>query len=110
MSGSTSACPSSWRGAFAGLAGVLWAYNGFVSPVEVSSSSVDAADIAMGGPGRCGRRSAPAIVFLKNFVSVYSAGCSSPGSVCVILFAPDLSTLRDKTTAKINGMQNEQGR
>lgn len=64
-------------GIFAGFAGVLWAwYNGFVSPVDVQLvTSVEALlMVAMGGPGTLAGPAlgAAAIVFLKNFVSVYT--------------------------------------
>jgi branched-chain amino acid transport system permease protein len=64
-------------GAFAGVAGVLWAYyNGFVSPVDVQLiTSVEALlMVALGGPGTLAGPAVGAaiIVFLKNFVSVYT--------------------------------------
>jgi branched-chain amino acid transport system permease protein len=64
-------------GTFAGLAGVLWAYyNGFVSPVEVQliTSVETLLMVAMGGPGTLvgPALGAGVIVFLKNFVSVYT--------------------------------------
>jgi len=94
--------------AFAGLAGVLWAYyNGFVSPVEVQLiTSVEALlMVAMGGPGTLVGPvlGAGAIVFLKNFVSVYTKRwllILGGVYICVILFTPQgiLGTLRDRTT------------
>ncbi|MBP1777469.1 MAG: amino acid/amide transporter rane protein 2, family, partial [candidate division NC10 bacterium] len=96
-------------GAFAGLAGVLWAYyNGFVSPVEVQliTSVETLLMVAMGGPGTLvgPALGAGLIVFLKNFVSVYTKRwllILGGVYICVILFAPQgiLGTLRDKTTA-----------
>jgi branched-chain amino acid transport system permease protein len=64
-------------GTFAGFAGTLWAsYNGFVSPVDVQLiTSVEALlMVALGGPGTLGGAAlgAAVIVFLKNFVSVYT--------------------------------------
>jgi branched-chain amino acid transport system permease protein len=64
-------------GVFAGCAGVLWAYyNGFVSPVDVQLiTSVEALlMVALGGPGTLVGPAvgATVIVFLKNFVSVYT--------------------------------------
>jgi branched-chain amino acid transport system permease protein len=64
-------------GLFAGVAGVLWAwYNGFVSPVDVQLvTSVEALlMVALGGPGTLAGPAvgAAVIVFLKNFVSVYT--------------------------------------
>ncbi len=64
-------------GAFAGLAGVLWAYyNGFVSPVDVQlvTSVETLLMVALGGPGTLAGPAlgAAIIVFLKNFVSVYT--------------------------------------
>ena len=96
-------------GAFAGLAGVLWAYyNGFVSPVEVQliTSVETLLMVAMGGPGTLvgPALGAGVIVFLKNFVSVYTKRwllILGGVYICVILFTPQgiLGTLRDKTTA-----------
>jgi branched-chain amino acid transport system permease protein len=59
------------------VAGVLWAYyNGFVSPVEVQLvTSVEALlMVALGGSGTLvgPALGAGIIVFLKNFVSVYT--------------------------------------
>lgn len=95
-------------GAFAGLAGVLWAYyNGFVSPVEIQLvTSVEALlMVAMGGPGTLigPALGAGVIVFLKNFVSVYTRRwllILGGVYICVILFAPQgiLGTIREKTT------------
>jgi branched-chain amino acid transport system permease protein len=64
-------------GLFAGWAGVLWAwYNGFVSPVDVQlvTSVETLLMVALGGPGTLAGPAvgAAAIVFLKNFVSVYT--------------------------------------
>jgi branched-chain amino acid transport system permease protein len=64
-------------GSFGGYAGVLWAwYNGFVSPVDVQLvTSVEALlMVALGGPGTLAGPvvGAAIIVFLKNFVSVYT--------------------------------------
>ena len=64
-------------GAFAGIAGIVWAYyNGFVSPIDVQLiTSVEALlMVALGGPGTLAGPAAGAavIVFLKNFVSVYT--------------------------------------
>ena len=64
-------------GFFAGGAGILWAYyNGFVSPVDVQLiTSVEALlMVALGGPGTLAGPAVGAaiIVFLKNFVSVYT--------------------------------------
>jgi len=96
-------------GAFAGLAGVLWAYyNGFVSPVEVQliTSVETLLMVAMGGPGTLvgPALGAGVIVFLKNFVSVYTKRwllILGGVYICVILFTPQgiLGTLRDKTNA-----------
>lgn len=93
-------------GAFAGLAGVLWAYyNGFVSPVEAQliTSVETLLMVAMGGPGTLvgPALGAGVIVFLKNFVSVYTKRwllILGGVYICVILFAPQgiLGTLRDK--------------
>jgi branched-chain amino acid transport system permease protein len=82
--------------AFAGLAGVLWAYyNGFVSPVEVQLiTSVEALlMVALGGPGTLvgPTLGAALIVFLKNFVSVYTKRwllILGAVYIFVILFAP----------------------
>jgi branched-chain amino acid transport system permease protein len=64
-------------GFFAGCAGMLWSYyNGFVSPVDVQLvTSVEALlMVALGGPGTLAGPAlgAAIIVFLKNFVSVYT--------------------------------------
>jgi branched-chain amino acid transport system permease protein len=83
-------------GVLGGVAGVLWAYyNGFVSPVEVQLvTSVEALlMVALGGPGTLlgPALGAGMIVFLKNFVSVYTKRwLLILGSVyiCTILFAP----------------------
>jgi branched-chain amino acid transport system permease protein len=81
---------------FAGVAGVLWAYyNGFVSPVEVQLvTSVEALlMVALGGSGTLvgPALGAGIIVFLKNFVSVYTKRwllILGGVYICVILFAP----------------------
>ena len=83
-------------GGFAGLAGVLWAYyNGFVSPVEVQlvTSVETLLMVALGGPGTLigPALGAGVIVFLKNFVSVYTKRwliILGGVYICVILFAP----------------------
>lgn len=83
-------------GALAGVAGMLWAYyNGFVSPVEVQLvTSVEALlMVALGGPGTLvgPALGAGAIVFLKNFVSVYTKRwllILGGVYICTILFAP----------------------
>ncbi len=83
-------------GAFAGLAGVLWAYyNGFVSPVEVQlvTSVEGLLMVALGGPGTLigPALGAGVIVFLKNFVSVYTKRwllILGGVYIGVILFAP----------------------
>jgi branched-chain amino acid transport system permease protein len=64
-------------GIVAGFAGVFWAYyNGFVSPVDVQLvTSVEALlMVALGGPGTLVGPAIGAviIVFLKNFVSIYT--------------------------------------
>jgi branched-chain amino acid transport system permease protein len=64
-------------GAFAGLAGVLWAYyDGFVSPVEVHLlTSVEALlMVALGGPGTLVGPvlGAGIIVLFKNLLSIYT--------------------------------------
>ena len=83
-------------GAFAGFAGVLWAYyNGFVSPVDVQLvTSVEALlMVALGGSGTLVGPAigAALIVFLKNFVSVYTKRwllILGAVYIGVILFAP----------------------
>jgi branched-chain amino acid transport system permease protein len=83
-------------GVFAGFAGVLWAYyNGFVSPVDVQLvTSVEALlMVALGGPGTLAGPAlgAALIVFLKNFVSVYTKRwllILGAVYIGVILFAP----------------------
>jgi branched-chain amino acid transport system permease protein len=83
-------------GAFAGLAGVLWAYyNGFVSPVEMQlvTSVETLLMVALGGSGTLigPMLGAGVIVFLKNFVSVYTKRwliILGGVYICVILFAP----------------------
>jgi len=82
--------------AFAGLAGVLWGYyNGFVSPVEVQliTSVETLLMVALGGSGTLvgPALGAGIIVFLKNFVSVYTKRwllILGAVYIGVILFAP----------------------
>jgi branched-chain amino acid transport system permease protein len=83
-------------GIFAGFAGILWAYyNGFVSPVDVQLvTSVEALlMVALGGSGTLVGPAigAALIVFLKNFVSVYTKRwllILGTVYIGVILFAP----------------------
>jgi branched-chain amino acid transport system permease protein len=83
-------------GVFAGFAGVFWAYyNGFVSPVDVQlvTSVETLLMVALGGPGTLGGPAlgAAVIVFLKNFVSVYTKRwllILGAVYIGVILFAP----------------------
>jgi len=83
-------------GFFAGWAGMLWSYyNGFVSPVDVQLvTSVEALlMVALGGPGTLAGPAigAAVIVFLKNFVSVYTKRwllILGGVYIGVILFAP----------------------
>jgi branched-chain amino acid transport system permease protein len=83
-------------GTLAGFAGVLWAYyNGFVSPVDVQlvTSVETLLMVALGGPGTLvgPALGAAIIVFLKNFVSVYTKRwLLILGAVYIsaILFAP----------------------
>ncbi len=83
-------------GLFAGFAGVFWAYNnGFVSPVDTQLvTSVEALlMVALGGPGTLGGPAlgAAVIVFLKNYVSVYTKRwllILGAVYIGVILFAP----------------------
>jgi branched-chain amino acid transport system permease protein len=83
-------------GVFAGFAGVLWSYyNGFVSPVDVQLvTSVEALlMVALGGSGTLVGPAigAALIVFLKNFVSVYTRRwllILGAVYIGVILFAP----------------------
>jgi len=83
-------------GGFAGFAGVFWAYyNGFVSPVDVQLvTSVEILlMVALGGPGTLAGPAlgAAVIVFLKNFVSVYTKRwllILGAVYIGVILFAP----------------------
>jgi branched-chain amino acid transport system permease protein len=83
-------------GLFAGFAGMLWAYyNGFVSPVDVQLvTSVEALlMVALGGSGTLVGPAIGAvlIVFLKNFVSVYTKRwllILGAVYIGVILFAP----------------------
>jgi branched-chain amino acid transport system permease protein len=81
---------------FAGLAGAFWAYyNGFVSPVDVQlvTSVETLLMVALGGPGTLAGPAlgAAMIVFLKNFVSVYTKRwllILGAVYIGVILFAP----------------------
>ena len=83
-------------GAAAGGGGVLWAYyNGFVSPTDVQLvTSVEALlMVALGGPGTLAGPvvGAGVIVFLKNFVSLYTKRwllILGAVYIGVILFAP----------------------
>jgi branched-chain amino acid transport system permease protein len=83
-------------GFFAGFAGVFWAYyNGFVSPVDVQlvTSVETLLMVALGGPGTLAGPALGAgiIVFLKNFVSVYTKRwllILGAVYIGVILFAP----------------------
>lgn len=83
-------------GFFAGFAGVFWAYyNGFVSPVDVQlvTSVETLLMVALGGPGTLAGPAlgAAVIVFLKNFVSVYTKRwllILGAVYIGVILFAP----------------------
>ncbi|HXJ81212.1 MAG TPA: branched-chain amino acid ABC transporter permease [Candidatus Methylomirabilis sp.] len=83
-------------GTIAGFAGVFWAYyNGFVSPVDTQLvTSVEALlMVALGGPGTLVGPAVGAalIVFLKNFISVYTKRwLLILGAVYIgaILFAP----------------------
>jgi branched-chain amino acid transport system permease protein len=83
-------------GTFAGFAGVFWAYyNGFVSPVDVHlvTSVETLLMVALGGPGTLAGPAlgAAVIVFLKNFVSVYTKRwllILGAVYISVILFAP----------------------
>ena len=83
-------------GAFAGFSGVFWAYyNGFVSPVDVQlvTSVETLLMVALGGPGTLAGPAlgAATIVFLKNFVSVYTKRwllILGAVYIGVILFAP----------------------
>ena len=83
-------------GAFAGFAGCFWAYyNGFVSPVDVQlvTSVETLLMVALGGPGTLAGAAigAALIVFLKNFVSVYTKRwllILGAVYIGVILFAP----------------------
>jgi branched-chain amino acid transport system permease protein len=83
-------------GIFAGFSGVLWSYyNGFVSPVDVQLvTSVEALlMVALGGSGTLVGPAigAALIVFLKNFVSVYTKRwllILGAVYIGVILFAP----------------------
>jgi branched-chain amino acid transport system permease protein len=81
---------------FAGFAGAFWAYyNGFVSPVDVQlvTSVETLLMVALGGPGTLAGPAVGAaiIVFLKNFVSVYTKRwllILGAVYIGVILFAP----------------------
>jgi branched-chain amino acid transport system permease protein len=83
-------------GAFAGFAGVCWAYyNGFVSPVDVQlvTSVETLLMVALGGPGTLAGPvlGAAVIVFLKNVVSIYTKRwllILGAVYIGVILFAP----------------------
>jgi branched-chain amino acid transport system permease protein len=83
-------------GAFAGFAGTLWAYyNGFVSPndVQLVTSVETLLMVALGGPGTLigSMLGAGLIVFLRNFVSVYTKRwllILGGVYIGVILFAP----------------------
>ena len=83
-------------GTFAGFAGVFWAYyNGFVSPVDVQlvTSVETLLMVALGGPGTLAGPAlgAGVIVFMKNFVSVYTKRwllILGAVYIGVILFAP----------------------
>ena len=83
-------------GVFAGFSGVFWAYyNGFVSPVDVQlvTSVETLLMVALGGPGTLAGPAlgAAVIVFLKNFVSVYTKRwllILGAVYIGVILFAP----------------------
>jgi branched-chain amino acid transport system permease protein len=83
-------------GAFAGFSGTLWAYyNGFVSPndVQLVTSVETLLMVALGGPGTLigPALGAGLIVFLKNFVSVYTKRwllILGGVYIGVILFAP----------------------
>jgi branched-chain amino acid transport system permease protein len=83
-------------GTFAGFAGVFWAYyNGFVSPVDVQlvTSVETLLMVALGGPGTLAGPAlgAGVIIFLKNFVSVYTKRwllILGAVYIGVILFAP----------------------
>ena len=83
-------------GAFAGFAGVFWAYhNGFVSPIDVQlvTSVETLLMVALGGPGTLAGPAlgAAVIVFLKNVVSVYTKRwllILGAVYIGVILFAP----------------------
>ena len=84
-------------GFFAGLGGTLWAYyNGFVSPndVQLVTSVETLLMVALGGPGTLigPALGAGIIVFLKNFVSVYTKRwllILGGVYIGVILFAPN---------------------
>jgi branched-chain amino acid transport system permease protein len=96
--------------AFAGLAGVLWAYyNGFVSPVEVQliTSVETLLMVALGGPGTLvgPALGAGVIIFLKNFVSVYTKRwllILGGVYIGVILFTPRgiLGAIRETTAER----------
>ena len=94
--GCTSTWPSSSPAPSPGFAGVFWAYyNGFVSPVDVQlvTSVETLLMVALGGPGTLAGPAlgAAIIVFLKNFVSVYTKRwllILGAVYIGVILFAP----------------------
>ena len=100
-------------GVFAGFAGMLWAYyNGFVSPVDVQLvTSVEALlMVALGGSGTLvgPALGAVLIVFLKNFVSVYTKRwllILGAVYIGVILFAPRgvVGALRTETSPPPRG-------
>src|SRR5262249_19719557 len=83
-------------GTIAGFAGVFWAYyNGFVSPVDTQlvTSVETLLMVALGGPGTLvgPALGAAVIVFLKNFISVYTKRwllILGAVYIGVILFAP----------------------
>ena len=83
-------------GTMAGFAGVLWAFfNGFVAPTDVQllTSVETLLMVALGGPGTLAGPAigAAVIVFLKNFVSVYTKRwllILGAVYIGVILFAP----------------------
>jgi len=84
-------------GLFGGFSGTLWAYyNGFVSPndVQLVTSVETLLMVALGGPGTLigPALGAGIIVFLKNFVSVYTKRwllILGGVYIGVILFAPN---------------------
>ncbi|HEY7249532.1 MAG TPA: branched-chain amino acid ABC transporter permease, partial [Methylomirabilota bacterium] len=84
-------------GVFAGFGGTLWAYyNGFVSPndVQLVTSVETLLMVALGGSGTLigPALGAGLIVFLKNFVSVYTKRwllILGAVYIGVILYAPN---------------------